>query len=152
MSKFIVRVEHIPSLSGEVCLTAKDMQIKLMALPLIWNRIKLSDYYYYAPATWDDWRKIIEYLIPRIPPYLVDRFDCENNAGWWQSEVARNFQMNTMGDAEGWADVGRGYKERHGWNVFYDSESGLFFQMEGQTGVIMEMDEPLYVPDEIVMR
>lgn len=152
MSKFIITVNHVPSLSGEVCLTASEMQAKLMALPLVWRRIKLSDYNFYAPARWDDWRKIINYLIPRIPPYLVDKFDCENNAGWWQNEVARLFRMNTMADVEGWADVGHGYKERHGWNLFYVPEDDMFFQLEGQTGVVMNIDDPLYAPDEIVMR
>jgi len=152
MSKFNVNVEHTPSLSGEVCITSGDMRARLMALPVIWSRIKLSDANYFAPAKWADWVKIIEYFKTRVPLYLVDRFDCENNAGWWQSEVARLFHMNTMADVEGWADVGRGYKERHGWNVFYDNESGLFFQLEGQTGVIMDIDDPLYIPDEIVMR
>ena len=152
MSKFVVKVEHIPSLSGEVKLTADAMQAKLMMLPIKWSRIKLSDNIFYAPAKFDDWRKIFEYLQPKVPPYLIDKFDCENNAGWWQSEVARLFKMNTMADVEGWADVGRGIKERHGWNVFYDPESGLFFQREGQTGVVMDVDDPLYIPDEIVMR
>jgi len=152
MSKFNVNVEHIPTLSGEVCLTINEMQAKLMALPLTWSRIKLSDNYFYAPAKWDDCRKIIDYLLPKIPLYLTDRFDCENNAGWWQSEVARVFGMNTWADVEGWADVGRGYKERHGWNLFYSPETDHFFQFEGQTGVVMDVDDPLYTPDEIVMR
>jgi len=152
MSKFNINVEHIPTLSGEVRLTASDIGALLRSLPIVWGSIKLKDSYFYAPAKWDDWRKIISYLQPRVPSYLVDRFDCENNAGWWQSEVARVFRMNTMGDVEGWADVGRGYKERHGWSFFYDPSSGLFFQMEGQTGVIMDADDPLYVPDEIVLR
>lgn len=151
MSQVKIEARHLPSLSDEVRISRSDMRAKLVALPLPWCKIKLSDNNYFAPAKWDDWRKIIEYLKPKVPPYLVDKWDCENNAGWWQSEVGRLFGINTMADVEGWADVGRGF-ERHGWSFFWDAESGLFFQMEGQTGVIMDFDSELYIPDEIIMR
>ena len=56
-----------------------------------------------------------------------------------------------MARVDGFADMGRGYRESHAWCVFYDVSSGLFFQLEPQTGVIMDLDDPLYIPSEIVI-
>jgi len=151
MSRLAVKVEHVPVISGEVKISATEMSTLLYALPIVWKQVKLKDHWFYAPAKWADWRKIIDYILPKTPTYQADKFDCENNAGWWQIEVARLFKQNTMGDVEGWADMGRG-KERHGWKIFYSPESKQFFQFEGQTGVVMDIDDPHYVPDEITMR
>lgn len=149
MSQFMVRVEHIPTLGTQAVITRAGMEAKLKRLPIKWKRIKLDDHNFYAPM-WADCIKIIDHLKPKIPAYLVDKFDCDNNADWWKVEVARIFKINTFARVDGWVMI-NGQRKRHGWTWFYDAASDLFYQLEGQTGEIMDFDDPGYVPDEIVM-
>jgi len=117
-----------------------------------WKKLKMTDSWYFIPTVWRDWDKIFQYLFPLLPKYVPDKFDCENFAGYLRVMAAKELGVNVMGDAEGWADVGRGYKERHGWTVFTDGE-GLY-QVESQKLIgldIMDIDDPLYVPDELVI-
>ena len=144
MSK--VKVEHIPTVKYESMLTLSNMSV-LIRRQLEWDRIKITDRKLYVP-NFDGWVKIINYLKQRVPTYLVDKFDCENFAGWFRHEVARLWQINTMAEVEGWMLKGSAWW-RHGWNAFYDGTD--FYQLESQTGVIMDMDDPEYKPDEIVM-
>lgn len=149
MSKFIVKVEHKPVLGQEKVITLATMQIRLEALPIKWKRIKLTDHYFYVPC-WDGWRKAIEYEMPRIPKYYTDKFDCENFAGWFRHKIAEDFGINTYAEVEGYADMGDGRgPQRHGWGFFTDGS--YFYQVETQNCVIMDIDDPLYRPDEIVM-
>lgn len=150
MSRFNVKVEHKPSISSVQCLSHPAMQSILTGSGITWKRMKLDDYYFFAPM-WDDWRKIIEHLLPRIPKYYTDKFDCDNMADWFKVHVAEEFGQNTCARVDGLADVGRGYKEPHAWCVFYDASSRLLFQLEPQDGVIMDLDDPLYTPSEIVI-
>ena len=50
---------------------------------------------------------------------------------------------------EGWADMGDGYVQRHKWCIFYDGV--CLYQLEPQTGVVMDIDDTKYIPDEIVI-
>ncbi len=150
MSKFNVNVVHKPTIGPEQCISLTAMSAILTATSIRWKRMKLDDYYFYA-SMWDGWRKIINYLIPRVPKYYVDRFDCENAADWFKVHVAEEFGQNTCARVDGLADVGRGYQEPHAWCVFYDAGSRFFFQLETLNGVIMDLVDPLYTPNEIVM-
>lgn len=147
MSKFVVKINHLPTLGPDKLISRDEMRLRITALPIRWRKIKLTDFHYYA-STWDDWRKIIEYELPRIPKYYVDKFDCENFAGWFRHQIAIDFEINTFAEVEGYANLGKGM-ERHGWGLFTDGKH--FFQVEPQTGVIMDIDDHDYIPDEIVM-
>jgi len=155
MSRIAVKVEHIPVLGTEARISYTGMDAKLRALPLTWNSIKLDDRWFFAPG-WDDWRKIIEFLRPKVPKYLSEKFDCDNIADWARVHAAEYFKINSMARVDGMCRVevagnpGPKYV-RHAWNLFYDSAGGVIYQLEMQTGVIMDLDDPEYVPDEIIM-
>ena len=136
-----------PALGPEEVVIIAEMDIRLHALPISWNKVKLDDYFFYAPS-WNDWKKILEYLQPRVPSYIPERRDCEFMADWFRVHVAEDFKINTMGRVDGYADMGNG-PERHAWNIFCDG--GNFFQLEPQNGVIMDIDDPSYIPDELIM-
>ena len=150
MCRFNVNVQRKPRIKSMELLSLETMKSMLKECGVTWKRIKLDDHYFYAPV-WDDWRKIIEYLLPRIPKYYDDRFDCDNAADWFKVHVAEEFGQNTCARVDGFADMGRGVMESHAWCVFRDAGGKLLFQLEPQTGVIMDIDDPLYIPNEIVM-
>jgi len=148
MSKFVIKVEHRPILGPEQVVTLAQMDAMLRALPVIWKRVKLDDHNYYLPS-WEDWKKIIEDILPRVPKYYTDKFDCDNFADWFRVRVAQDFGKNSAGRVDGYADVGRGSLESHAWIIFTD---GLhFYQLEPQNGVVMDIDDSLYVPGELIM-
>lgn len=126
------------------------MQLALAESGITWERVKLDDHFFYSPG-WDDWRKIIEYLLPKLPKYYTDIFDCDNSADWFKVHVAEDFKINTCARVDGLADVGRGVKESHAWCTIRDANSRLLFQLEPQTGVVMDIDDPLYTPHEVTM-
>jgi len=148
MSSFRVNVVHKPVLGPEEVLSLFAMDARLRYLPVEWKRIKLTDQLFYCPS-FDGCRKAIEYLMPKRPKYLEHKFDCENMSGWLRHKVADVFQVNNFAEVEGYADCRGLGMERHGWTVF--TEGIYFYQLETQTGVVMDIDDPLYVPDEIVM-
>ena len=149
MSKFIINVEHKPMLGPEEVLSGTDMRARLWALPVQWKRVKLTDNWFFIP-TWEGWRKAIDYLKPKVPKYYRDKFDCENTAGWFRHKMADVFGINTLAEVEGYADMqdGKG-PQRHGWGLFTDTDG--CYQLETQTGVVMDIDDKWYIPDEIVM-
>ena len=149
MSKSVVNIEHKPVLGPEQVIGVTDMVAKINALPVTWKKVKVTDVYYYAPS-WDGWRKAIDYEQPKLPKYYADKFDCENFAGWFRHKIAEDFGINTYAEVEGWADFqdGRG-SQRHGWGVFTDGQ--YFYQTETQSGIIMDIDDKFYIPDEITM-
>lgn len=148
MSRYSINIDHIPVLGPEEVISYSAMMAKIQALPIEWKRIKLTDNWFFAPS-WSGWAKAIEYLKTKVPKYYTDKFDCENAAGWFRHKMAEVFGINTCAEVEGYADCrGRGM-ERHGWSLFTEGE--YFYQMESQTGVVMDIDDPKYVPDEITM-
>lgn len=149
MSKYRIQVEHIPVLGPEEVLTLSAMSLKLEALPIKWDKVKLTDNNFFCPS-FEGCHKAIEYLMPKIPKHYVDKFDCENFAGWLRHKVAEIFHVNNFAEVEGYADLedGRGM-QRHSWTVFTEGE--FFYQLETQNCVIMDIDDPKYAPDEIVM-
>lgn len=148
MSKFTVTIQHRPLLGPELVISMDAMDALLRAQPVIWKHIKFNDRTYYIP-TWKDWRKIIDDLKPRVPKWVAERADCEFTAAWFYVHTCEDFNVNTMAQVQGWADAGSGVMGRHAWNVFTDGD--YFYQLEPQTGVIMDMDDPLYRPDEIII-
>jgi hypothetical protein len=86
-----------------------------------------------------------------LPKYVPEKFDCDNFARYISVLCALHFGVNTCGVVEGDADVGRGFMERHKWNVFYDGEA--FYQLESQKyGAVMDLSSSsMYLPDEINM-
>ena len=140
---------HKPSISLKE-VSSQELRHVLGAWP--WKKLKMTDSRYFIPTLWEDWDKIFQYLFPLLPKYALDKFDCENFAGYLRVMAAKEFGVNVMGDAEGWADVRSLGMERHGWTVFTDGE-GLY-QVESQKLIgnsIMDIDDPLYVPDELVI-
>jgi hypothetical protein len=144
-----IKIDRKPTVGTEEIIISGSMHLKLSAL-LTWDRIKLDDRIYYAPG-WDGWKKIIDYLCPKLPNRYTDKFDCDNCADWFKVRVAEDFGMNTCARVDGYADCRGKGMERHAWCLFFDSDSQLFFQLETMNGVIMDYDDPLYVPDEITM-
>lgn len=129
-------------------MTLSDMQKRLIEA-WAWNRIKLTDNYYFY-VSWEDWGKILDYEMPNIPKYVNDSFDCEDFGDYLRIMIAKNFGVNTCASVEGWADVGNGIPQRHGWSMFFDGET--FYQLESQVaGKIMDLSDLKYKPDEIVM-
>jgi len=122
----------------------------IVALPVTsWQRIKLDDARFYVPD-FDTWERIINYLKPKAPKYIPERRDCEWFADWFRVKVAEEFEINSLARVDGWANLGSdGYYVRHGWNIFSD---GVYWcQLEPQTGEIVEIDDPRYIPDELIM-
>lgn len=147
--KAVSPILHLPSIGPEERISLTKMSMLINSLPIEWKRSKLTDHWFYAPS-WEGCNQIIEYLKVSLPRYYANKFDCENFAGWFRHKAAETFGINIFAEVEGLADVkGYGVRERHGWIVFTDGKD--FWQLETQTGVIMDIDDPLYVPDEITM-
>lgn len=117
-----------------------------------WKKLKLTDNYYYLPEKWEDWDKVFQYLMPKLPTYKPDKVDCENFGQFISVMAAIELDVTVCGNAEGYANVqGLGMK-RHGWTVFPHGK--YLFQVESQLKsgyTLMDIDNPLYVPDEIVV-
>ena len=149
MSRLAVKVEHIPVLGPEEVISLLSMKHRIEALPIKWKRIKLDDHTFYCPS-FDGWRKAIDYLMPKVPKYIPERRDCEFMACWFYVHLCEDFRVNTMARVQGFAIVaGSNVMERHAWNIFTDGK--YFYQLEPQTGVLMDIDDPDYIPDEIVV-
>ena len=152
MSTFKVQnpVVHLPSISLHQL--TREVLETLLVKNWEWHKLKLTDNLYFVPP-WEDWDKIFQYEMKSLPKYVPEKFDCEQFGGWLRIMVAKDFGVNVCGDAEGYVDFqdGKG-KQRHGWTVFTEGE-GLY-QVESQmaTGYhIMDIDNPFYIPDELVM-
>lgn len=152
MSKVKVDAVHVPTVKT-TRISAADLH-EIMSARWQWKKLKLTDHWYYVPS-FEDWDTVFQHLLARIPKYVPDKFDCENFAGFLRVMACKEFGINTCGDAEGNADLGRGYLQRHGWTVFPSLEDGgHLFQLESQrkTGYFFkDIDDPTYVPDEIVI-
>ena len=142
--------EKLPHLTDSIELVGVNtLANRIRDLPFNWKKLKFTDGYYYIP-TFDDWVKIVNYLKKKVPKYRTNKFDCENFAGWFRIMVGDKFGINTMADVEGNIYHSNGVlKGRHGWNIFTDGK--FWFQLESQTGVIMDIDDQSYIPDEIVV-
>jgi hypothetical protein len=142
-----VKIERKPLLGPEEIIPLAQMDSMVRSLPLTWNEINLDDHSFFVPA-FDDWRKIIEYLLPKLPMYYTDKFDCDNFADWFKVHAAEDFGKNCAAKVRGWATINNKV-ERHAWNVLPDGQ--YFYQLETQTGELMDIDDPRYVPDQLEM-
>ena len=111
-----------------------------------WKKIDLDDAWYFYPR-WEDWDKILQYVQKNLPKYLPEQFDCDNFGFYVSVMVSKEFGANTCNVVEGyWKGA------RHKWNVFFDGDG--FYQLESQKYMppneIGDLDDPDYVPDEII--
>ncbi len=150
MSKFSLQspVIHMPNIRLKG-ISGPDYKGLLLAA-WNWKNIDLDDSWYYFPE-WADWDKIFQYVQKNLPKYVPDKFDCDNFAFYVSVMVAKEFGCNTCNVVEGYIDV-NGVMKRHKWNVFFDGDS--FYQLESQKytppNMIADLDDPGYVPDEII--
>ena len=118
-----------------------------------WKTVDLDDGYYFYPIKWADWDKIFMYVQKNLPKYQVDKFDCDNFAFYISIMVSKEFGVNTCNVVEGKVDFddGKGWQQ-HKWNTFFDGSS--FYQLESQKytppNQIADLDDPNYVPEEII--
>ena len=104
--------------------------------------------YYYTTA--EDWADVMDYIYFKfpMPPYIVARMDCEDFAILLKGLISAFFGLNYQAFVLGWADVGRGYPEYHGWN-YLRSDNG-FVQWEPQTKPsfgFIDPDDEAYRPE-----
>ena len=142
-------VEHKPTIKLNK-ISSSEYRVRLQQA-WNWKEIDLDDGWYFYPR-WEDWDKIFQYVLKNLPGYVPDAFDCDNFAFYVSVMVSKEFGGNTCNVVEGDADVGRGYKERHKWNVFFDGDS--FYQLESQKytppNQIADLDDADYIPEEII--
>lgn len=104
----------------------------------------LDKKYYYT--TFEDWGKVFEYIymVEDIPPYLTQRWDCEDFALWLKAMVSFHFGLNLFAVIIG--DVPAG---RHGFNMFYCEDGWYLWEpqwvYEGEPFRIGDRDyKPLF--------
>jgi len=139
-----VRVERVPKLNGQGLKLDPNQLRTLVDALQEWKQYNGTDSWYYIP-TFDDWVIIINYLKKKVPKYRTDRFDCENFADWFRVMVGDYFGINTMATV-----IGNWDGNRHGWSFFPDSK-GNWWQMESQTGEIINYPDNEYKPDAITI-
>lgn len=130
MSKFVVKVEHLPKVTG-IEMSRPDLELMLEPLGLEKAYLWDSRYYY---ASHEDWGKVFGKVLLNMPKYIYDIFDCENIAFLVSVRVAELFHLNTCGICIGKSPAGY-----HGFNVFV-SEEGLSW-LEPQTGEVFPVQE-----------
>lgn len=139
MSKFIVKVEHIPNFQ-DYPITRKGLNSSLQPLGC---QLLLWDYNFFFVCH-VDWGKIFEDVLLNQPDYTKDRFDCEDFALLTVARILEKYKLNTCGIAIG--DSPHGY---HGFNIFL-SEQGLFY-LEPQDGMVYPVTEDSGYKAELVI-
>lgn len=140
MSKFITKIEHVPTISEyEISLPELYEELK----PLGWRELHLWDTRYWYTAH-EDWGKVFQKVLLDMPKYTAERFDCENYSLLTAARVAELFKLNTCGIAIGQSPLGY-----HGFNIFL-SEFGLYY-LEPQTADVFSVDEDSGYKAEIVI-
>jgi len=140
MSKFIVKVEHIPNFK-EYEIGRRELVAKLEILGL--ESLYLWDYRYYY-VSHEDWGKVFADVLLNMPEYTRDKFDCENYAMLTVARVSEKYKLNSCGMAIGQSPFGY-----HGFNIFL-SDAGLFY-LEPQTGDIYPVAEDSGYKAEIII-
>lgn len=98
MSKFIVKVDHIPNFQ-EYPMGRAQLLDMLERMPGLIN-IHLWDSQYYHVCHFD-WGRIFEDVLLNMPKYTKDKFDCENFALLVSARVSEKYKLNTCGIAIG---------------------------------------------------
>ena len=130
MSKFVTKIEHIPSIT-EIEMDASDLRSLLNPLGLRELHLWDSRYFY---CSHEDWGKVFAKVLLGMPKYTAEKFDCEDFAMLTSARTSELFKLNTCGTAIGQSPFGY-----HGFNLFV-SEVGLFY-LEPQTGDIYSISE-----------
>lgn len=142
MSKFIAKVEHLPTVK-EYKISVSDLKTKLQSYEVEWKKFDFDDIWYYH-TDWEGWGKIFDNVFVNLPKYLTDKFDCDNFAREITCRVASRFKFNLYGRLEG---LWKG--KRHKWGLFFDGDD--CYQQETQNRMVYDMESKLYVPDEILI-
>ena len=140
MSKYAVRVEHLPSIA-EIEIDANKLSSLLQPLGLRELHLWDSRYFY---CSHEDWGKVLAKVLLDMPKWTAERFDCSNFAMLASARTSELFKLNTLGIAIGQSPFGY-----HGFNVFV-SEAGLFY-MEPQTADIYDVKENSGYKAELVI-
>ena len=131
MSKFIVKVDHIPNFQ-EYSTDRAYLLAKLKLLPGLLHIHLWDRQYYYVSHS--DWGRIFEDVLQNMPKYTKTKFDCDNFTMLVSARVNEKYKVNTCGIA-----TGQGPSGPHAFNIFF-SEEGLFF-LEPQTGEVFAVEE-----------
>jgi len=140
MSKFIVKVEHLPSLN-EHEVSRRELVVKLEVLGL--KSLYLWDYCYYY-VSHEDWGKVFADVLLNMPEYTRDKFDCENYSMLTVARISEKYKLNSCGIAIGQSPYGY-----HGFNIFL-SDAGLFY-LEPQTSMVHSIEEDSGYKAEIII-
>ena len=145
MSKFVTKVEHLPSIT-ELEMDASKLNNLLQLLGL--RELHLWDSRYWF-TTHEDWGKVFEKVLLDMPKYTAERFDCSNFAMLASARTSELFKLNTCGICVGQSPWGY-----HGFCLFLsrvDNEDKLFI-LEPQNGLIYPIEEPEgYKPEILIM-
>ncbi len=77
------------------------------------------------------------------PPYLIERMDCDDFAFLMKALASALFGCNAFGAV-------RGNQGRHYWNLVRCAD-GSWVQLEPQNGALMELLNPLYVSEVVII-
>ena len=145
MSKFTVKVKHLPSIT-EFNMSASQPRNILESLGL--HELHLWDNKYFY-CSHEDWGKVLEKVLLDMPKYTAERFDCSNFAMLASARTSELFKLNTCGICVGQSPWGY-----HGFCLFLsrvDNEDKLFI-LEPQNGLIYPIEEPEgYKPELLIM-
>lgn len=106
------------------------------------DHVYIWDSMYYA-LSMEDWQTVFKDVLPSMPKYLAEKFDCEDYAFLCMTRITERYQVNTCGVAVGMSPMGY-----HGFNVFIEKDTDFRLHiLEPQTG---EIDPPGYELDTVI--
>ena len=130
MSKFITKVEHLPTIT-EIEMSSSHLKSLLQPLDLRELHLWDSRYFY---CSHEDWGKVLAKVLLGMPKYVAEKWDCEQYAMRATVRAGELFQLNTLGLCIGQSPFGY-----HGFNIFV-SDAGLYY-LEPQSADIYNVAE-----------
>ena len=130
MSKFITKIEHLPSITE---IEMSSSQLRSLLQPLGLRELHLWDSRYFY-CSHEDWGKVFTKVLLGMPKYTAEKFDCEDFAMLASARTLELFKLNTCGIAIGQSPFGY-----HGFNLFI-SDAGPFY-LEPQTGMMYPIEK-----------
>jgi len=121
MSKFQVKVNHIPTNYKEYKISGHELAEKYRELG-VEMPFPRSDYWYYHTDR-EGWATIVPHLVIKSSLYKPDRFDCEDYALKAQGLCAELFGLNTLRYTYGSMPLGA-----HGFCSFWTGDDFLLFE------------------------
>jgi len=140
MSKFIVKVDHIPNFT-EYPISKNELWSMLEPLGLTRRYLWDGQFWY---VSHEDWGRIFTDILCNMPKYTKDKFDCENFGMLVSARVSEKYKLNTCGIVVGNSPWGY-----HGYNMFL-SDQGLFY-LEPQNGEVYSVVEDSGYKAQIVI-